>query len=255
MPSCTSIDPLVTPYVDGEIDTAAKEALEQHMQVCPTCRARVGRERAVRDLACASRTQLCSEPAPAALHARCAAIGRESVRPVAVPAAAGWRARLGPLALAATLVLIVGGAFLYPLTARSTRVMAAELALDHMKCSLVNGLAGTAQSTAHVEASLASNFGWPARLPERPEQAGLELVGERTCLYGQGLIAHVMYRHEGHVVSVFMLPDAVRKEAIVSVLGHRAAVWSIGGRTFVLMGREPHDELQRMASFVKAGLR
>ena len=64
-----------------------------------------------------------------------------------------------------------------------------------------------------------------------------------------------MYRHQGRPVSVFMLPDDVRKEEIVEVLGHRAAIWSVGGRTFVLVGSEPHEELERMASFVKAGLR
>jgi hypothetical protein len=51
-----------------------------------------------------------------------------------------------------------------------------------------------------------------------------------------------------------MLPDDVRREEIVSVLGHRAAIWSVGGRTFVIVGREPLEELQRMASFVRAGL-
>jgi hypothetical protein len=64
-----------------------------------------------------------------------------------------------------------------------------------------------------------------------------------------------MYRHEGRTVSVFMLPDDVREEEIVPVLGHRAAIWSVGGRTLVLVGREPEHELRRMASFVRAGLR
>ena len=36
-----------------------------------------------------------------------------------------WRARLVPLALAATLVLVVGGAFLYQATDQSARLMAA----------------------------------------------------------------------------------------------------------------------------------
>src|SRR5258707_7179604 len=48
----------------------------------------------------------------------------------------------------------------------------------------------------------------------RSETAGLELIGERTCLYGEGRIAHVMYRHDGHPVSVFMLPDDVRQPEI-----------------------------------------
>jgi anti-sigma factor RsiW len=256
MPDCATIDPLVTPYIDGEIAAADRAVLERHMRACPPCRARIARERAVRELVGARTQALHAGCASLSLHARCAAAGREAGRALAPPpAAATWRARLAAFAVAATLVVIVGGAFLYPLTARSNRVMASELALDHMKCSLFNAALGTQHDAAHVEQSLASDFSWPARLPEQPEQAGLELVGERTCLYGEGRVAHVMYRHQGRPVSVFMLPDDVRKEEIVEVLGHRAAIWSVGGRTFVLVGREPHDELNRMASFVKAGLR
>jgi hypothetical protein len=166
-----------------------------------------------------------------------------------------WWPRLKPLALAATVVLIVGAAFIYPLTAQSTRVLAAELVVDHMKCFMLNGMFGTRESAASVESSLASSFDWQADLPEQPEKAGLELVGERTCLYGEGRIAHLMYRHDGHPVSVFMLPDDVRREEMMKALGHTAAVWSVGGRTFVLLAREPVEEVERMASFVRAGLR
>jgi anti-sigma factor RsiW len=205
----------------------------------------------VRDLVRTRQTELHTQ-APARLRARCEGlVSHRAPGAARVPLST----RLVPFALAATLVLIVGGAFLYPLTQRSTRVLAAELALDHMKCSLLNAALGTRQSPDAVEQSLAADFDWPAELPEHPEHAGLELVGERTCLYPDGRIAHVMYRHQGRTVSVFMLPDAVRNEQVVEVLGHRAAIWSVGGRTFVLVGREPHEELQRMASFVKAGLR
>jgi anti-sigma factor RsiW len=252
MPDCTSIDPLVTSYVDGEIADRDLQTIESHIRTCSRCRARVGRERAVRELVGANKTSLRAERAPGGLLARCAACAGAAASGAA--AASSWRARMAPLALAATLVLIVGAAFLYPLTAYSSRVMAAELAVDHMKCVLMNSALGTRHTEADVERALASDFGWPAHLPDLPERAGLELVGERTCLYGEGRVAHVMYRHEGRHVSVFMLPDAVRKEEVVSVLGHRAAIWSVGGRTFVLVGREPHDELQRMASFVRAGL-
>jgi anti-sigma factor RsiW len=255
MRDCSSIDPLVTPYVDGHIADGDRHSIEQHLGACAACRARVGRERAVRDLIEVRKPGLCAEFAPLALRARCSTAAADALRRTAPARVNVWRARLTPVALAATLVIIVGGAFLYPLTERSARVMAAELTLDHLKCSLFNAALGTRHSVESVEQALASSFGWPARLPDGPEQAGLELVGERTCLYGEGRVAHVMYRHEGRTVSVFMLPDDARTEEVIEVLGHRAAIWSVGRRTFVLLGREPHDELQRMASFVRAGLR
>ncbi len=254
--SCSSIDSLVTPYVDGELAGAERETVEIHIRACPPCRARVVSERAVHELVVERKRALRTACAPPALHAKCSAACRSAAGRVAlVPTGSAWWPRLKPLALAATVVLIVGAAFIYPLTAQSTRVLAAELVVDHMKCFMLNGMFGTEQSAATVESSLASSFGWQAELPAQPEKAGLELVGERTCLYSAGRIAHVMYRHDGHPVSVFMLPDDVRREDMMKSLGHTAAVWSAGGRTFVLLAREPVEEVERMASFVRAGLR
>jgi len=255
MPSCSTIDPLVTPYIDGELAAADRETVESHCNKCPPCRTRLESERAVRVLMGARKQELTAECASRALHTRCSQAlhadqirGREVVAP-------SWRTRLMPLAMAASLVVIVGAAFVYPLTAASSHVLAAELAVDHMKCFMMNGAPGTHASADTVERTLASSFGWPADLPDRPEQAGLELVGERTCVYGEGRIAHVMYRQNGRPVSVFMLPDASRREEIVNVFGHRAAIWSVGGRTFVLVSSGSAEEVDRAAAFVHASLR
>jgi anti-sigma factor RsiW len=102
---------------------------------------------------------------------------------------------------------------------------------------------------------MASRFAWQMRLPEHPEQAGLELIGARPCLYAEGLAAHIMYRHNGEPVSVFMLPKTTRREEQIEVLGHQAAIWSAADRTFVLIARESPAEVERMTAFVHAALR
>ena len=132
--------------------------------------------------------------------------------------------------------------------------MAAELAADHLKCFAMNRALGTHQSVAAVESSLAAGFGWRVHLPDDPGRAALELVGARPCLYGEGLVAHIMYRHHGNPVSLFMLPQRARRMEVIEIMGHRAAIWSVGQRTFVLVAREPPAEVERMRSFVQAGL-
>jgi anti-sigma factor RsiW len=239
----------------------------------------VAAERAVRHLIHARKDALTERCAPEALRAKCAqhalqrrpaqfqasppprafdasspAARAKAVAPVAP--AASWRSRLAPLALAASLVLIVGAAFLYQLTEQSASLMAAELTADHVKCFALNRVLGTQQGAAVVESAMASGFGWDLRLPaEAAARAGLELVGARPCMYGEGKVAHIMYRHAGQPVSLFMLPNAVRRRELLSVLGHEAAVWCVGNRTFVLISREPTAEVERMASFVQASLR
>jgi anti-sigma factor RsiW len=261
MPNCASLDPLVTPYVDGELPAADAQAVDAHIAACPPCRARIAAERAVKDLIHARHTAL-RGAAPAPLRARCAQLaspktgsgrffGRRTGKNLPDP----LFTRLAPFALAATLVLIVGGAFLYRMTQISTHVMAAELTADHLKCAVVNSMLRTAQSPAVVESSMAARFDWPVHLPEQPEQAGLELVGARPCLYGEGTMAHIMYRHEGSTVSVFMLPRKRRPDERLGVLGHQAAIWSSGDRTFVVVARKSREELERIATFIRGELR
>ena len=259
MSDCASIDPLITPYVDGELAAGDRDRVHHHLLACPPCHARVSSEQVIQRLISARKSALRGDRAPDALRARCGALALERAGQPAFglgPAAArgAWRARVAPLALAAGLVLIVAGAFVYQATATSSRVMAAELTADHMKCFTMNGLLGTRQAAETVESSLASGFGWRTHLPERPDREGLELVGSRRCLYGEGRTAHIMYRHNGHPVSLFMLPRNRGENEVVDVFGHEATIWSAGDRTFVLITREPMAEVQRLASFVRAAV-
>ena len=254
---CDRIDPLVTPFVDGDLPDADRRAVEEHLRVCPPCHSRIAAERQVHDLIRTRVPALTQTAAPDALHARCWLLARHAPHSAdgAAASAAPLPRRLASYALAASLVLVVGGAFVYQATDQSARVMAAELTADHVKCFAMNGVFGTHQGAAAVESSMSGSFGWSMHLPADPARAGLELVGSRQCLYGEGEIAHIMYRHQGHPVSLFMLPKAARTEELVEVLGHEAKIWCVGDRTFVLVAREPRSEVERMASFVQAGMR
>jgi anti-sigma factor (TIGR02949 family) len=253
-PDCQKIDPLVTPFVDGDITPADRDRVDRHLQACGSCRGRVNAEQAVHALLRARRSALAESGVPPGLRARVESLGES--RWSAPPAGRSWRGRLMPLALAASLVLVVGGAFVYEATARSTSLLAAELTADHLKCfRVVNSVLGTHQEPQAVESSMASGFDWQMHLPEHAEQIGLELVGARPCLYGEGRVAHIMYRHNGHPVSIFMLPRSARDDDLVEVMGHQAAIWSIGNRTFVLVAREPRAEVDRITAFVHSSLR
>lgn len=273
MPDCRTIDPLVTPYVDGELPDADRRRVDDHLAACPPCYTRVASERAVREALCARRRDLHASCAPPALRAACgrlradqpAAGGTQHPAPGTSHVAPGTSHRavpfsrflpraFVPVALAASLVIIVGGAFVYQITDYSTTVMAAELTADHLKCFAMNALLGTHDQPTAVESAMLAGFGWQLHLPQNPAQVGLELVGSRPCLYGEGKIAHVMYRHEGRPVSLFMLPRSVRADQFVEVLGHEAKIWCVGNRTFVLVARERRAEVQRLAAFVQASL-
>src|SRR5476651_2033091 len=68
MPSCRDIDPLITPYVDGEIAASARAMVDTHLSACPPCRQRAEAEAAARQ---ALRARGCQPCAPAQLLNRC----------------------------------------------------------------------------------------------------------------------------------------------------------------------------------------
>lgn len=271
---CDRIDPLVTPFIDGQLSESERRAVDEHLRACAPCHSRVSAEREVQQLIRARVPALCRTEAPDALHAKCWALAGVTPQAADAAARAGDAAsradhapsraaappvtlpkRLAPYALAASLAMVVGGAFVYQATDKSARVLAAELTADHVKCFAMNRAFGMHAGASAVEASMASSFDWRMHLPADPAKAGLELVGSRQCLYGEGEIAHIMYRHEGQPVSLFMLPHSARTKEIVEVLGHEAAIWCVGRRTFVLVARAPRRDVERMASFVQASLR
>jgi anti-sigma factor RsiW len=265
MPDCSRVDALLTPFVDGELPPGDQQALTRHLAECPPCRARVAAERAIRALMQARRADLRSAAASPELKARCAALQALRTRTVVpfpssksaarVSGIAVWRARLAPYALAATLVLAVGGAFIYQATRSSARVLAAELTMDHEKCFRLNALLGTQHSPEAVKAAMSSGFDWDMQLPDTSGHEDVNLIGSRPCLYGEGKVAHIMYRHNGQPVSLFMLPREKRENQIVQVFGHRARIWSEGDRTFVLVARESAPEMERMAALVQTTIR
>jgi hypothetical protein len=157
-------------------------------------------------------------------------------------------------AVAATVLLGVAGAALYRLTVGAPQAIAAELAADHAKCFALNTIVRTHQSVGEVQAYLRSGFDWEAELSTHAEDADLHVVGARPCLYERGKVAHVMYRHRGVPVSIFMLPGVQYAPNALRAFGHDAVIWNDTQRTFVLIAKAPPEQVRQVVTFVKASL-
>src|SRR5437763_9704488 len=206
MSKCQSIDPLVTPYVDGELPGEERTLVDEHLHRCPPCHSRVAGESAIREMMRTLKAGLTTDHASATLKARCSELARRgadgapSVRPPvptgpsSLPAkirtwwVSPWHLRVVPLALTSTLVLLVAGAFLYFATQYSAHLLAAELCADHLTCFAANTLLGTHERPAAVESAMLSAFGWRLHLPDQFGARGLELVGARRWLYAAGKV-------------------------------------------------------------------
>jgi anti-sigma factor RsiW len=248
MSVCKDLDPLVTACVDGVATPEERRKVDAHLEKCPPCRQRADAEGVARSIVRA-RAQLFRADAPPGLTERCRALATSGQ--TTIETRTRWRPVIGRVPLVAGVFLAIAAA-IYALTASSTTTLAAQLTLDHVKCFTLTGDPSSPVRADVVQGQLRERYGWTVDVPGDSEANHLRLVGGRRCLYGEGTIAHVLYRHNGAPLSLFMLPEKVSPSEIVEVMGHQAIIWSQNRRTFVLLGSEPKPEMEKIARYVRA---
>jgi len=248
--NCEQLEPLLASYADGELPPAEHSRVEAHVHACAACRRAVDVQRLMQQALASQRGRL-ADTAPPGLRTRLAA--RLSAQP-SPTLEVGWRTRLSAFSAAALVVLTVGAVALPVVTERSTVVLAAQMALDHLKCFTIDGHEHDAPITdSEAEAALLREYGWQLDVPETLGEGG-RLVAVRRCLYGDGRAAHLLYRVNGAAVSLFILPGLERPAQSLTMLGHDEVVWTSDGRTYLLVGSAgERNRLMRMASNLQNG--
>ncbi len=249
--TCRDLEPMLAPYIDDEASPRDRESIDAHLERCPPCRDRVAGERAARDLLRARRRAL-RGGASDVLRARCAA--HATLAQGATRAAPILR-RLVPLSLAATLVLAVAGIFLFGV---NHEAIAAQLALDHVKCFDVIGEEGTRDPKV-AEATWVARRGWAIGVPPPSPELDLELVGVRRCFSADGAAAHCMYRWRNQALSVYIIPhtldDLPAAPQAMEKFGQQAIMWSSGGRTYLVVTRRRSEGLDGVTGHIRRHVR
>ena len=246
-PKCRELEETFTPYVDGEATSDQRASVDSHLAICPPCRDRIAEERAARDVVHARRDSVrCC--APENLRTRCvAAAGRRDLS----------RRRLRtlvPLSLAATVLLAVAGAFLFSLS-NPVQALAAQLTVDHVKCFELTPEERIADAPAAAK-QWSDTRGWSIGVPPTEPAMSLELVGVRRCISTDGSSAHLMYRWRGEPLSVYIVPKTFPGlsgvQRIVENLGHGAVIWAKGSRTYLVLTRRRHADLDAVVAYIRA---
>jgi anti-sigma factor RsiW len=255
MSECRDLEPMLAPYVDGNADSQAAAVVDAHLRVCPPCRDRVTEERAARDVLLARREGL-KTCASDDLRRRCAAY-RSGATGAAVRTAARPLARRTwvPLSLAAALLLAAGSIFFLGLN-QSVEVLAAQLALDHVKCFQFAPEHTESPPDPEILAKQWYNArGWPVKIPASAADQDLELLAVRRCGSTEGITAHMMYKWRGAPLSVYVLNSASTRagevEQLVEKIGQDAVIWSHAGRTYAVVSRGTSAELEPVVKYVK----
>src|SRR6185437_13057411 len=135
--SCSDVEDRLAAYVDGQDAADVRRAIEAHVAVCPSCLQHLQTESMARDVVGQHRAAL-RDQAPQALRERCSRLRAAAASPASALAAPAVKPtsllrRWAPLSIAATLLLAVGGVFLFGINDR-VEALAASLAIDHVKC-------------------------------------------------------------------------------------------------------------------------
>lgn len=214
---------LVTGYVDGALDAAARAEVEGHLAECPACREQAEAERALRE-------RLRGLPGPEPRPELEAEVRRSLRR----GSARRWR---WALPLAASLAVLA-------LWGRGTAAFVAwELARDHAKCFGMRAL--PAKVWGNDPAEIAAWFeaqGTP--LPHLPAgAAGLELVGGRYCPLLDRFAAHVYYTDGDRHLSLFVVKGPLRLDRPYDTRTRGEAVRIIrsAGTMVALVSEHPED--------------
>jgi anti-sigma factor RsiW len=248
--NCRGVEDKLASYVDGTARAELGQAIKAHLETCGACRQLAHAQTVARTVLKARAAQL-SPVAPPGLRTRIVANMPEEFRH-ARPQGLIWT-RLSAFAAAAIVVLTLGAVLLPVATIRSTTLLAAQLALDHLKCFTIEGDAdGQPIAKEQAEATLRQEFDLIVAVPPSLAAEKLELMAVRRCLYGDGRAAHLMYRLDGEPVSLFIVPGLARPAAELSLFGHDQVVWTQGDRTYMLVARGGNrNQLSRVASYLR----
>jgi anti-sigma factor RsiW len=250
MVTCRDVESKLAEYVDRDQPGPERQAIDAHLQGCPSCRARAAREQAAHDLVCARRGTL-RGCAPDSLRRRCAQQRRSTGS-----AARVMRRPWVPMSVAAS-ILVAAGMFLLFGWGSSVETYAAQLAADHLKCFQWPPDAAGAADVTLVAKTWQQTAGWTLKVAASAPSERLQLLGVRRCGSSRGRVAHIFYKWRGEPLSVYVLnyrfdhtPDAAHDHD-VHRLGEHAIVWTERNRTYAVVASRRLADLHQAAGYVR----
>ena len=216
---CRQIEALLPPFVDGEASDRDRDRVASHLERCAVCRQTAEAQGAVRAAAARPPRGLARRRA-AWTGGRGAGRGAARRRPHrrSAEAAGSRRWRRPPRSCWRSPPASSWG------TGRSSVLLAAQLTLDHIKCFIVDGDDHADHYSADVaEARMQEQFGWSVAIPTPAARPDVHLVSVRRCLYGEGMVAHVLYRVAGPAGVAVRDARSRRQPTDISAFGRHAA--------------------------------
>jgi mycothiol system anti-sigma-R factor len=245
---CKEAARLLEPYLDGELDRDEVRALEAHIDGCAECQAALESLGRVRH---AVRAEAPRYSAPASLRER---IRRQSAAPARTERArrvpAWWR-----LAAACFVAFIAGAAvmrFAALPGADARDQVARDLFASHWRALAAASPVDVVSSDRHtVRPWFAGKVAASPRVVDFADQ-GFPLVGGRIDYVGAVRVPVLVYRHDKHLIDVYVLPADAAPGAPIERDGYTLIWGTLDKERTAIVSDLDAGELSRFESVLTA---
>jgi anti-sigma factor (TIGR02949 family) len=245
---CKEAARLLEPYLDGELDRDEVRALEAHVDGCAECQATLANLGRVRH---AMRAEAPRYTAPTSLRER---IRSESVAPVSAT-----RLRASPqwmrLAAACFGAFVAGAAVMHFAASpgADTQDQAArDLFASHWRALAATSPVDVVSSDRHtVRPWFAGKVAQSPRVTDFADQ-GFPLVGGRVDYLGAARVPVLVYRHDKHLIDVYVLPSDAPAGASAKRDGYSLIWGTLDGERAAIVSDLDAGELARFESVLTA---
>jgi anti-sigma factor RsiW len=224
--NCPDARSLLSPHLDSELDLLRSVELEQHLQTCSDCRRRSQQTKAAR---AAVREHVTYFAAPDALREKITSTLPAAKRTTATPA---WFNLSAAFAL---IVIVIWSVYSNLPIARSNDRVAEEIVSGHVRALMANHLTDIASSDRHtVKPWFNSKIDFSPPVIDLAAQ-GFPLMGGRLDYVANHAAAALVYRHDRHLINLFIWPAPANETSDAKVLqrsGYNIVHWASSGMEY-----------------------
>jgi anti-sigma factor RsiW len=253
--NCQEALRLLHGYLDGELDLVNSLQIEQHLQDCRSCALEQANDLALRQAlrggelyfkppeALAGRVRL----ALAAADIQAPAPRRAPARPLGQR----WRWLGVALALAAVVIVTWGLARGLANPPADTAI-AQQVVASHIRSLMPDHLTDVASTDQHtVKPWFAGKLDFSPPVVDLADQ-GFPLIGGRLDYLDNRPVAALVYRHQQHLINLFIWPSTSAAGAQLTVdQGYQVEHWAGSGMTFWAISDMAAAELQTFVQLLQ----
>jgi anti-sigma factor RsiW len=246
--NCAEIRPLLHAHADGELDPIRSLEVEQHLKTCSACAAEIN---SVQSLRSALQNSNLAFRATDSLRRKVWEIARapDDETP-AHPNQSQWFWKWLAAGATAFAVLTI---LLRPAGNAQRDTLMNEVVASHVRSLMVEHLTDVASSDQHtVKPWFDGKLDFAPDVKDCVAQ-GFPLVGGRLDYLNGRAVAALVYRHNKHLINVFVWPaanDSTATEQSEKYHGYSVIMRDVGGFHYYLVSDLNETELGQLAGFL-----